>query len=276
MRKFLLVSLLSVAGTAVMAQNYWSSHAGTAKIVTDKSVSRKSFPANYKLFDLNLAPLKKDLYAVVGNASKHTIIISIPNAQGQMEKFEMVEASNFDKKLQAQFPEIRSFSGKGITDKAATLKLSISPQGIQTMVFRTATENEFIEPYSADHKVYAVFKSQRNIGQLPWSCTTDDIKLSTDVSHQLDGTTARSGADLKTLRLAQSVTAEYSNYFGATSASQVSLVLAAINNTLTRCNGVYEKDLAIHLNLIAASTNVIYYSPSTDPYSAASTGAGGA
>ena len=77
------------------------------------------------------------------------------------------------------------------------------------MVFRTATENEFIEPYSADHKVYAVFKSQRNIGQLPWSCTTDDIKLSTDVSHQLGGTTARSGADLKTLRLAQSVTAVY-------------------------------------------------------------------
>ena len=78
------------------------------------------------------------------------------------------------------------------------------------------------------------------------------------------------------MRLAQSVTAEYSNYFGATSASQVSLVLAAINATLTRCNGVYEKDLAVHLNLIANTTTVIYYNPSTDPYSPASTGAGGA
>jgi hypothetical protein len=57
--------------------------------------------------------------------------------------------------------------------------------------------------------------------------------------------------------------------------SQVGLVLAAINATLTRCNGVYEKDLAIHLNLIAATTNVIYYNPSTDPYDPASTGAGG-
>ncbi|HRD43679.1 MAG TPA: zinc-dependent metalloprotease family protein, partial [Ferruginibacter sp.] len=51
------------------------------------------------------------------------------------------------------------------------------------------------------------------------------------------------------------------------SSAQVALVLAAINNTLTRCNGVYEKDLALHLNLIAASTNVIYYNASTDPYS---------
>ena len=28
-----------------------------------------------------------------------------------------------------------------------------------------------------------------------------------------------------------------------------------------------EKDLALHLNLIAATTNVIYYNPATDPYS---------
>jgi hypothetical protein len=81
------------------------------------------------------------------------------------------------------------------------------------------------------------------------------------------GATARSGGDLKTMRLAQSCNAEYSNYFGATSASQVSLVLAAFNATLTRCNGVYEKDLALHLNLIANTTSVIYYTASTDPYS---------
>jgi hypothetical protein len=31
----------------------------------------------------------------------------------------------------------------------------------------------------------------------------------------------------------------------------------------------------LHLNLISATTNVIYYNPSTDPYDAASIGAGG-
>jgi len=79
-------------------------------------------------------------------------------------------------------------------------------------------------------------------------------------------TTARSTGDLKTMRLAQSCNAEYSNYFGATSAAQVNLVLAAFNATLTRCNGCYEKDLAVHLNLIANTTAVIYYNPGTDPY----------
>ena len=83
----------------------------------------------------------------------------------RFEEFEVFEASNFEPELQAQFPQIRAYSGKGITDKHATLKLSISPQGIQTMVFRTDKENEFIEAYSEDHTVYSVFRSTARNGQ---------------------------------------------------------------------------------------------------------------
>jgi hypothetical protein len=276
MRRILLLATMLSCATVLFAQNYWSAHTDAAVIVTDKAVARLAFPRDFKLFDLNKTPLQNELFTVVSNTSRHSTVISLPNVDGQLEQFEVVEASNFEPALQAQFPEIRAFSGKGITDKYATLKLSISPQGIQTMVFRIGKENEFIEPYSRDHLVYAVFNSQRQPQTLPWRCSTPDEKLQTGLDREMGNVAARSTSDLKTLRLAQSVTAEYSNFFGATSASQVSLVLAAINATLTRCNGVYEKDLAIHLNLIAASTNVIYYNPSTDPYSAASSGAGGA
>ena len=68
------------------------------------------------------------------------------------------------------------------------------------------------------------------------------------------------------MRLAQSCNGEYSNFFGAFNSGQVALVLAAFNATLSRCNGCYEKDLAVHLNLIANTTAVIYYDPATDPY----------
>ena len=281
MKTLLLVFVSFLLWNTLMAQekNHWSAYTDVAKITRNKAVTRTSFPGQFKLFTLDAAPFGKELFSVAGkNASRQSMIISLPNADGQIEQFEVFEASNFDPALQARFPEIRAFSGRGITDKYATLKLSFSPQGLQTMVFRTEKENEFIEPYSDDHTVYAVFKSQRTPGKLPWACTTQDQKLAVDINAKVaaNNNTLRSTGDLKTLRLAQSVTAEYSNYFGATSASQVGLVLAAINATLTRCNGVYEKDLAIHLNLIAATTNVIYYNPATDPYSAASTGAGGA
>ena len=270
--KKLLLSLLAISMLQIVSaqQNkYWNAHSGTQSIVTDKAVSRLSFPKKFKLFDLNLQSLKQDLFTVVDNASSHSVVITLPNVDGQLEQFEMVEASNFEPALQARFPEIRAFSGKGITDKYATLKLSISPQGIQTMLFRTDKPNEFIEAYSQDHTVYAVFVSQRQPGQLPWSCSTEDRIMSEGINTLVmnSGITARSGADLKTMRLAQSCNGEYSNYFGATSSAQVSLVLAAYNNTLTSCNGIYEKDLALHLNLIANTTAVIYYNPATDPYS---------
>ncbi|MVT09297.1 reprolysin-like metallopeptidase [Chitinophaga tropicalis] len=272
MRKVLLFAAALLCSTMSFAQNYWRAHTDAARIIPDKAVARLAFPSDFKLFDLNLPPLRNEVFRTVGNASGHSTIISLPNADGQIEQFQIIEASNFEPALQAKFPEIRAFSGKGITDKYATLKLSISPQGIQTMVFRTGKETEFIEPYSADHTVYTVFKKQAKT--LPWKCSTPEQKLAADIGKQLPN--ARSTGDLKTMRLAQSVTAEYSNYFGATSASQVSLVLAAVNATLTRCNGVYEKDLALHLNLITATTNVFYYNASTDPYSSASSGAGGA
>ncbi|MBP1650416.1 MAG: peptidase domain protein [Bacteroidetes bacterium] len=270
MRQVLLFVTALLCSTLSFAQNYWRPHTDGARITPDKSVSRLAFPAEYKLFDLDLTPLRTEAFRAVGNTATHGTIISLPNADGQIEQFEIVEASNFEPALQAKFPDIRAFSGKGITDKSAILKLSISPQGIQTTVFRVEKETEFIEPYSSDHTVYSVFKKQPKA--LPWKCGTPEQKLVTDLSNNV---AARSTGDLKTLRLAQSVTAEYSNYFGATSSSQVALVLSAVNATLTRCNGVYEKDLALHLNLVSTTTNVFYYNASTDPYSNASTGASG-
>lgn len=259
--------MMSVAAYSATAQNYWASRANAGGITTDKAVARQSFPKDFKLFDLDIRSMKQRLFAAVNAQSSDQTIISLPNADGNMEQFSIVEASNFEPDLQAQFPDIRAFSGRGITDPGATLKLSYSPAGIQTMVFRNGGKaNEFIEAYSADHFVYAVFRSQRSKGNMGWTCSTPEQNLVNGLNNQIN-TIARSGGNLKTMRLAQSCNAEYSNFFGATSAAQVSLVLAAFNATLTRCNGVYEKDLALHLNLIANTTSVIYYTASSDPYS---------
>lgn len=271
MRTLLLLATALLWSMLSYAQDYWMPHMEGARVIPDKAVSRLAFPTEFKLYDLNLTPLKNELFKTVDSRSVQSTIISLPNADGQIEQFEIREASNFEPALQARFPEIRAFSGKGVTDKTATLKLSISPKGIQTMVFRTDKESEFIEPYSADRTVYTVFRRQPKT--LPWKCTTPEEKLVTNLNNNV---AARSTGDAKTLRLAQSVTAEYSNYFGAFDSTQVGLVLAAINGTLTRCNGVYERDLALHLNLISATTNVIYYDPANDPYSNASSGASGA
>ena len=270
MKKLLLTSLVAMIAVSGFSQTdrYWSvTNENRSSIIADKATTRLSYPKEFKLFKLNLDALKQQLFSIVDNkSSSKTTIISLPNAAGGIEQFEVNEASNFEPELQARFPEIRAYSGRGITDKYATLKLSISPQGVQTMIFRTEKENEFIEPYSKDHTIYSVYKSQREKGSLPWSCATEDKKMAAEIKADVEKTQSSAG-QLKTMRLAQSCNAEYSNYFGATSAAQVGLVMAAFNATIARCNGVYEKDLALHLNLIANTTSVIYYTPSTDPYS---------
>lgn len=261
--------LVSIVSFKALAQDkYWTSHAGTVAAF-DKGVARQSFPKEFKLFDLNIEPLRQQLMSVVDNRISHTAVISLPTPDGRVEQFEIVEASNFDPALQAQYPDIRAFSGNSVSDRSSMLKISLSPQGIQTMVFRTGGLMEFIEPYSADHSVYAVFKSSRERGTLPWTCTTEEKTAFNDMGASLRPQTNRlesSTGELKTMRLAQSCNAEYANYFGATSSAQVGLVLAAFNATLTRCNGCYEKDLAIHLNLIPNTGDVIFYNAATDPY----------
>ncbi len=236
------------------------------------SVSRQSFPANFKLIQLDYGVLKNALSNVPGriNGEKSNVIIALPNSKGELEHFRMYEASNFDSALQAQFPGIRSYVGEGIEDKYAQVRLSIDPSGIQSMVFRADKRNEFLEPYSTDGKVYVVYNSSRNKGKLPFTCSTPEQSLATDLSDRLNEAGRSSAGELLDFRLALSCTAEYANYFGATSSAQVSLVLAAFNTTMTRVNGVFEKDFAIHMTMIANTANVIYYNPSTDPYSDAS------
>jgi hypothetical protein len=267
----LLAVIVGVSTLAVAAQQVvWSvNNENRAAIVTDKSVARQSFPTEFKLFNLNVDPLRQQLFSIVDiNGRQASTVISLPNADGGIEYFEVYEASNFEPELQAQFPEIRAFSGRGLSDKYATLKLSISPQGIQTMVFRTEGLNEFIEAYSQDRTTYAVFRKNRAAGGSPWECSTDATVFVTDAASKnvYSRVPESNTGEAKTMRLAQSCNGEYSNFFGATSSTQVALVLAAFNGTMTRTNGSYERDLGIHLNLIPTTTNVIYYDPATDPY----------
>jgi hypothetical protein len=272
MKKTLLLTLLFALITTLgfsQTDKYWSgNNESRSNIITYKAVARLSFPKEFKLFNLNIDPLRQELFAVVDNHARHSTVISLPNANGQIEQFEVFEASNFEPALQARYPGIRAFSGKGITDRYATLKLSISPRGIETMVFRADKENEFIEPYSNDHTVYAVFKSQRTPGQLPWTCSTVDQQIAAGIGSKIVNTNSplSSAGQLKTMRLAQSVNGEYSNYFGATTVADIALVYDGINATMTRCNGCYELDLAVHLNIIAGNDAVIYFNPATDPY----------
>ncbi len=275
MKKLVSILILFVSISSFSQQDvFWSTFKSeTSKLTLDKNTTRESFPKTFKLFELNVQKLQQSVFSSITKQSNQPTIISLPNVKGELELFEIFEASNFDAELQARFPSIRAFSGRGITDKFATLKLSIAPKEIQTMIFRADAENEFIEPYSADGKVYAVFNSYRKKGDRLWNCSTVDKKMVEEIDLKIPNFKRSNSGELKTMRLAQSCNGEYAAFFGASTAGNLAdqvLVLTAINATLTRCNGVYEKDLGLHLNLINETTAILFYNSSTDPYSSLS------
>ena len=67
---------------------------------------------------------------------------------------------------------------------------------------------------------------------------------------------------LRTYRLVVSATGEYTNYHGGTKA----LALAAIVQTMTRVNGIFETDFNVNMVLINNTDDVIYTNSGSDPY----------
>lgn len=262
---YLSFSLLLSTGMNGQSKKEWSVVSSSENISVSKTAQRSDFPQEFALFKLDLESIKQKLYTAEDRFATNAqgAIIEIPNSQGKLEKFKMFEASNFDPALQAQFPDIRAYVGQGIDNPNAQIRLSISPEGISTMTFRADSPTEYIEVYSADKKVYAVYNRDAKRMKKPFTCLTPDEKLENELTDKFSSIERSSNPVYRTFRLAMSVTGEYSAFHGGTTP----LVLAAVNTTMTRCNGVYEKDLALHLNLVN-NTTILYLNAGTDPYGA--------
>lgn len=272
MKRYFQFALLIFSFSLIQAQNVspWK-RISRAQISLTECVNIRENQDNLALFELDISALKQSLQPLQNSAIVSEIEIEIPNKRGELEKFKIHEFSNFEPGLQAQFPDIRSYSGLGLTDKNASVYFSMSPKGIQTMVLRSDTTTEFIERFSDSQDIYELFDSNsRKKGDLPLSCSTADVLLNKQLVNKTLATTANNGV-YKTLRLALACTGEYTAYFGG-----VTQALAAMNATLTRVNGIFNRDLALHLNLIANNTVLLYTNPATDPYSPSSVGANGA
>jgi subtilisin-like proprotein convertase family protein len=266
MKKQLLIAFASVfmfCNLQAQTDNLWSKHKGIS-LVTSKNIQRPDFPTDFDLYDLNFNSMKQMLSNAQDRfVSRNGVVISLPNKQGVLEQFEVFEASNFTPDFQAQNPDIRAYAGRSLQDKYATLRMSISPQGIQTMVFRTDNRNEFMEPYSADGKVYAIYNSSRNKGTGTFACHTIDNGISESVSKGISNTKRSSASELLTFRLALACTGEYGVAFGGSAGA-----LAQMNTTMTRVNGVFEKDFSVHLAMID-NTAIRYTAAGSDPFSPA-------
>lgn len=276
MRKALSTALAVLLCIAVTAQegNFWTG-VSESRIAKDLFANRFK-PSAYKIFQLNETALSAALRAVPSeknvSAVNSDFIITIPNENGQLERFRVVSAPVMHPDLAAKYPGINSYAGQGIDDPSSTIRFDVSPRGFHGMILSATRKTIYIDPVDRDDQYYVVF-SRKDVGnyQSPFQCLTEDAGLkAAEQAIQNEALKNADDARLRTYRLALAASGEYSQYFlngtETSDAQRKSKVLAAMNTAMTRTNGIYERDFGIRMVLIANNDAIIYLNASSDPW----------
>ncbi|MFZ3274817.1 MAG: reprolysin-like metallopeptidase, partial [Lutibacter sp.] len=244
-----------------------------------KKLARKSIPNKFETYQLNINLFKSRLNNAPKrkvNLEKSNTVISFPNEKGNLEKYQIFEASILEESLQKQYPNIRSYVGKGIDNPGSAIRFSVTPQGLHAMVLRNAEGTVYIDPYTETNDSYIVYSSKNLPSIEPFECKFDEASTSQKSSTATVSAKEDNANDgkLRTFRLAVATTAEYSQFHldrqnispSATDEVKKAAVLSAIAVTMTRVNGLFERDVSLTMQLVANNKAIIFLDATTDGF----------
>ncbi|QQR74578.1 MAG: hypothetical protein IPJ17_03025 [Holophagales bacterium] len=192
--------------------------------------------------------------------------LPIPDPDGGILRFRVVDSPVMAPELAARYPEIRTFRLIGAGGDALTGRADWTPHGFHAMV-RTARGTFFVDPLERgdleDYRVYRKADLVRPTGET-WTCgVRGDEDASPLVASPASPEAA--GPNLRTYRLALASTGEYSVAVCGAGPTKP-CVLAEMVTAMNRVNQVYEDEVAIRMILVANNDLVIYLDGTSDPY----------
>ena len=208
-------------------------------------------------------------------AAQREIILSLPLPDGTSQQFKIVNAPVLHKNLAQKYPNIQAFAGQGIDDPTAYLRFDITPQGFHAMVLRAKGSSIFIDPYAKgdiDHYISYYKKDfvKKNKDRV---CLLTGSEIEESSIENVDDEEVRrmltGDCQLRKYRLALACTGEYAQFHGGTTAG----ALAAMNTSMTRVNGVFERDAGITMEIVETNEDIIFLDAISDPYSNGNGGA---
>jgi len=259
----LLVSMLTLGAAAQKAPGSFFSDDANAKRAAGTSPLAAALRASRSLTldepGLRGALAKAPLEGRAGAA----LLVTLPLPDGTNARFRVVEAPVMAPELAAQFPSIRTYTGVGLDDPSASLRLDLTPGGFHAQVLSAATGSFFIDPVSRTDTQHYLSFWKRDMPGRGFDCEVKDSGASGAGRRDADPSGLRtSGPVLRTYRLALAATGEYTAFQGGT----VEKALAGMVTSVNRVVGVYEKELAVRLVLVGTTTRLIYTDAATDPY----------
>jgi hypothetical protein len=277
----LYTRVLAVAGSLALLGGWLSpgaqaqSRAAAPYFRDDATAARSALGAALRRsrpLTLDAAGLRTALAAAPAEtrAGARPLTLALPLPDGSSARFAVVATELMAPALAAQFPQIRTYRGTGLDDPEATLRLDMTPQGFHAQILSRTTGTVYIDPATRGDQQHVLSFYQRDMnraaaGAVP-ACQFKPSAADLAALRQRTGSAQRTliatGPTLRTYRLAVAATGEYTAFQGGT----VALAQAAIVTTINRVVGVYEREVAVRLQLVGNNNQIIYTNAGTDPY----------
>ena len=269
MRKITFL-LLFLAFCTANAQSSWKKiESDNLSFRSNQLLERDTNPLKFDLFSLDLENFKKELTLKSRGLNK---TIELPNHKGELVNYQVIESSNFTEPVAKEYGFITSYNIVNNEDQSETGKLSLGIDGVHITLYSGKRPTHYIDPYTKNNKTYISY-SRANINK-PTSNFECNLLNNVDITKSKKSLSRNANdGTLRSYRLALSCTGEYAQFHitrqdlsSATAAQQRAAVLSAMNTTMARVNGLFERDLAVHMNivLIAGSNLLINLDPATD------------
>jgi hypothetical protein len=230
----------------------------------------KDLPAAARVVRLNRGALARALdrapQEFTAEAAAHRATLLLPLPDGRFSRFSIEASSVMQPEFAARFPEIKSYRGQGLDDPALSMRCNLSPSGFFASVLSGA---QLINIQPAGDAATYISVSSGAVQDGTAQCLTREIHRINRSRAALSAVEPKVavGSTLRSYRIAIAATWEYCHQFGS---DTVSGTVASLNTWLNAANVVYEREVAVHLNLVN-DTDVLYtqdrgFSAGTDPY----------
>jgi hypothetical protein len=184
--------------------------------------------------------------------------IALPDPDGNWQHFDIAQSPMLEPALAAAYPFIKTYSGQGVEDRTATIRIDITTLGFRAQVLGHE-RNYAIDPVTfgdtSHYSVYDLHDLPRPLQ--PFVCHLHDEGPAAEMS-PFDTRTL--GTQLRTYRIAVAATESYTAFYGNSAANALSGVVTTIN----RVNQIYERDFAVRFSLVANNNLLMYIT--TSPY----------
>ena len=234
--------------------------------------NRLIIPQEYRTLFLN----KTNLVEILNQAPKEfsndarnrRVYLNLPYPNGELKKFYILNSPIMEPGLSIKYPEIRTFIAQGVDEPSAGARLDLTPHGFHAIIF-SEQGTIYIDPYSQNTTEYYISYFKKNFISSESNLFSEigvegtDSETAREIAQLVsNGIELLAPVNLRTYRLALATTGEYTAFHGGTKP----LGLAAVVTAMNRVNGIYEKEVAVRMVLIANNDTLIYTNASTDPY----------